>query len=200
MVTAFNPEQQLAFDIRRSIILGAYIREWSMPAYRVLLNHPDRAIHVEIYYFPAADEDDIARFATVGLSNTFRSNGQSIGTEWMLALTAELGDESAERIFTYMCDLLVHHIEVAPDSRIPRVMGESELAPDHWSTRALLLDELRGESEELETIQVGDESIQMIWAVPLTTQEASLILQEGVEAFDSYIEESEYSIIDPCRE
>ncbi|MFD1884934.1 suppressor of fused domain protein [Paenibacillus wenxiniae] len=199
MFTESNHEQQLSFDIRRSILLHAFIQQWSMPAYRVMLNEPDQAIHVEVYYFPAVTEEDVARFATVGLSNTVRSTGQTIGTEWMMALTSDLGDEPVERIFAYICDLLAHHIEVAPHSRIPRVMGESELAPDNWSTRALLLDELRGESEELEAIRIGDEIVQVIWAVPITGQEAGLILQDGVEAFDLYMEDSEYEIIDPCR-
>ncbi len=199
MFTESNQERPFAFDIRRSIILGAFIEAWSMPAYRIHLNQPDQAIHVEIYYFPAVTENEVARFATVGLSNMLRSNGQPIGTEWMLALTSDLGGESVERIFTYVCDLIAHHIEVAPDSRIPRVMGESELAPDNWSARAFLLDELRGEIEELEAIRIGDEVVQVIWAVPITAQESSLIVQEGVEAFDSYMEEAESSIVDPGR-
>ncbi|GBF77379.1 hypothetical protein PA598K_05925 [Paenibacillus sp. 598K] len=39
----------------------------------------------------------------------------------------------------------------------------------------------------------------MLWAVPITAQEASLILREGLEAFDAYIEEIDDSIIDPSR-
>lgn len=192
-------ERELSFDIRRTVILGAYMREWQMPQCRVILSKPETAVHVEIYYFPAAGEDEIARYATVGLSATHRPNGQAVGTEWMMALTADLGGESVDRIFTYLSDLIAHHIETAGDSRIPRVMGESPLAPANWTTAALLLDELTGESEELEEIKVGGEGIQILWAVPITGPESALLLREGVESFDSYIEDIEHSIIDPRR-
>lgn len=194
-----SKERELSFDIRRTVILGAYIREWQMPEYRIILSKPETGVHVEIYYFPAVKEDEIARFATVGLSATHRPNGPLTGTEWMLALTSDLGGEPVDRIFTYLCDLIAHHIESAGDSRIPRVMGESPLAPANWTTTALLLDELRGESEELEEIQVGSGIVQVLWALPVTAQEAALILSGGVEAFDSYIEDIEHSIIDPRR-
>ncbi|TYP73100.1 suppressor of fused domain protein [Paenibacillus methanolicus] len=194
-----NKERALSFDIRRTIILGAFIKEWSMPQYRVILNHPEKAVHVEIYYFPAAGENDVARFSTVGLSNTLRSNGQPIGTEWVMALPYDLGGESVDRIFSYVCDLIAHHIVTSRDSRIPIVMEESKLAPANWSTKAFFLDELRGESEDLEEIQIGNEVIRVVWALPITAQEATLILREGVDAFDSYMAGTEHSIIDPRR-
>jgi hypothetical protein len=78
-------------------------------------------------------------------------------------------------------------------------MEESRLAPANWSTKAFFLDELRGESEDLEEIQIGNEVVRVIWAVPVTPQEATLILREGVEAFDSYMAGNEHSIIDPRR-
>lgn len=199
MFTESSKERELSFDIRRTIILGAFIKEWAMPEYRVVLSKPENAVFVEIYYFPAVNENDVARFATVGLSSTLRSNGQPIGTEWMMALTYDLGGDSVDRIFSYACDLIAHHIETSLDSQIPRVMEESRLAPENWSAKAFFLDELRGESEELEEIQIGNEVVQVIWAIPVTAQEASLILREGVESFDSYIASAEHSIIDPRR-
>jgi hypothetical protein len=78
MFTESSKERELSFDIRRTIILGAFIKEWSMPEYRVILNQSEKAVNVEIYYFPAVSENDVARFATVGLSGTLRSNGQPI--------------------------------------------------------------------------------------------------------------------------
>jgi len=199
MTTEQTKASELAFDIRRSIILGAYMKEWAMPEYRVIMNRSRHETRVEVYYFPAVGEQGIARYATVGLSCTPRADGRLIGTEWMLAVTPELGGASVDRIFTYICDLVAHHIAVSTDSEIPRVMGESALAPSGWTTRALLLDELRGESEALEELRVGSEIVQILWAVPITAEEASLILLEGVEAFDAYIEAIDDSIIDPCR-
>lgn len=200
--TESSKESILALDIRRTIILGTYIKEWSMPEYRVMLSalgKTDKATIIEIYYFPALSENSVARFATVGLSATLRSNGQIVGTEWMMALPDDLGGESVDVIFSYLSDLIAHHIEVSENSLVPRVMKESLLAPTSWNTKAFLLDELRGESEELEQILVGNEVVQVLWAVPVTAQEAALILQEGVEAFDSYMEGIQFSIIDPRR-
>lgn len=202
MRTESSKEDILAFDIRRTIILGAYIKEWSMPEYRVTLSlfgQPDKGTNIEIYYFPPRSGNDVARFATVGLSAVLRANGQRVGTEWMMALVDGLGGESVDVIFSYISDLIAHHIEVVNDDLIPRVMEESPLAPSGWSTKAFLLDELRGESEELEEIAVGSEVVQLLWALPITTQEAALILSKGVEAFDSYMEGIQYSIIDPRR-
>lgn len=208
MNTESSKESLLVFDIRRTIILGAYIKEWSMPEYRVTLSsvrslsqtgQSDKATSIEIYYFPALSENSVARFATVGLSAALRANGQRVGTEWMMALVDDLGGESIDVIFSYISDLIAHHIEVVNDALIPRVMEESQLAPSGWSTKAFLLDELRGESEELEEIAVGSELVRVLWALPITAQEAALILQEGVEAFDKYIESIQFSIIDPRR-
>lgn len=205
MRTASSKEDILAFDIRRTIILGAYIKEWSMPEYRVTLSsfsQPDKGTNIEIYYFPArsgGSGNGVARFATVGLSAALRANGQCVGTEWMMALVDDLGGESIDVIFSYVSDLIAHHIEVVNDDLIPRVMEESQLAPIGWSTKAFLLDELRGESEELEEIAVGSERVRLLWALPITAQEAALILSKGVEAFDTYTEGIQYSIIDPRR-
>lgn len=150
-----SKERELSFDIRRTVILGAYIREWKMPEYRVILSKPETAVHVEVFYFPADDENAVARFATVGLSATHRPNGQAVGTEWVMALTSDLGGESVDRIFTYLCDLIAHHIESAGDSRIPRVMEESPLAPANWTTTAFLLDELRGKVKSWRRFRSG---------------------------------------------
>lgn len=150
-----SKERELSLDIRRTVILGAYIREWKMPEYRIVLSKPETAVHVEVYYFPADAENEVARFATVGLSVTHRPSGQAVGTEWVMALTSDLGGESVDRIFTYLCDLIAHHIESAGDSRIPRVMEESPLAPANWTTTAFLLDELRGKVKSWRRFRSG---------------------------------------------
>ncbi|MDR6725311.1 hypothetical protein J2W91_003810 [Paenibacillus amylolyticus] len=71
--------------------------------------------------------------------------------------------------------------------------------PAGWNATALLIDELRGESESLEQIQVGQETIPLLWVVPITPYEADLILNQGIEDFDVLVESSHFSIIDPCR-
>ncbi|MOA58864.1 Suppressor of fused protein (SUFU) [compost metagenome] len=62
-----------------------------------------------------------------------------------------------------------------------------------------MIDELRGESEDLEQIKIGEEIISVLWIVPITHEEARIILQEDIDAFDVYIEKLQHSIIDPTR-
>lgn len=192
-------EERFSLDIRRTFLLGAYMNEWGMPEHRIVLSKPDRNIHVEIYYFPATVHSGIARFVTVGLSQACRPSGEKVASEWMLALQSNLGGENVERVNSYMADLISHHIENVHDSAVPRVMKSSELAPARWNASAFLLDELRGEKESLEQLHVGDETIELLWAVPLTSFEADLLLNKGVNEFDLWIENSDYSILDPCR-
>lgn len=197
--TESTKENVLSFDIRRTLILGAYIKEWAIPEYRVILQNQEKNIYIEIYYFPPYNENYPARFATVGLSNTSRTTGEYLRTEWMLALENKLGDESIDRIFSYFCDLITHNIEHIDSSVPPRVMSESHLAPEKWKTKAILIDELRGESEHLETLKIGNEEVSVLWVVPISKQESKMILEKGIDAFDDYIEQLSYSIIDPKR-
>lgn len=194
-----SQQEQFSMDIRRTFLLGSYIHEWGMPELRTVLSKPNRGIYIEIYYFPPNTHADIARFATVGLSQACRPSGEKVSSEWMLALQSNLGGESVERVNSYMADLISHHIENVPDSTVPRVMTPSELAPSRWTVTAFLLDELRGESESLEQIYVGHETIPLLWAIPITSYEANLLLSAGLDEFDAFIESSEHSIIDPCR-
>ncbi|MEF3311357.1 suppressor of fused domain protein [Paenibacillus sp. GYB004] len=194
-----SQEKLLNLDIKRTIILNLYMKEWSMPEYRVIMTKPEIGVYIEIYYFPSTNENNPARFATVGLSNSVRKTGKPTETEWMLALTPDMGQESVDRIFSYFCDLLAHTIENVKSSEVPRVMTESALAPENWTAKALLIDELRGESEDLEEIQIGEEIISVLWVIPITDKEARLILEEGIDAFDAYTEKLQHSIIDPTR-
>lgn len=41
-----------------------------------------------------------------------------------MALTYDLGGESVDRIFSYVCDLIAHHIETFHDSPRLSVMGD----------------------------------------------------------------------------
>lgn len=197
--TEKSKEVILSFDIRRSVILSAYIKEWGMPEYRLKMSKNNTHSEVELYFFPAKDKKYPARFATVGLSNFTRKNGKRICTEFMLALESGLGNESIDRVFTYFCDIIAHNIENVEGSEPPRVMSESALAPEKWTTKAILIDELRGESEELEEIILGPEKVSVLWVIPITGNEEKIILNKGIDAFDEYIEKLPYSIIDPVR-
>lgn len=194
---SFTKNDKFAFDVRRSILLSAYMEQWGMPEYRVIMSKTESGVYIEMYLFP--DRGGVSRFVTIGLSNTVYKSGQPAACEWMMALPSDLGGEKAERIFNYFADLIAHHIEIATDLSVPLVMGSSALAPDNWHAKALLLDELRGESDSLEELQVGSEVFPLLWAVPITEKEAAIILEKDIEDFDAIFEKSDYSIIDPCR-
>ncbi|WP_128102749.1 suppressor of fused domain protein [Paenibacillus sp. DCT19] len=198
-VEQLSNEERLSLDIRRTFLLGSYMAEWGMPQFRIILSKPERNVYVEIYYFPAKTQSDVARFVTVGLSQATRPSGDLVAAEWMLALQSDLGGEHVERINTYLADLISHHIENVPNSSIPRVMPPSNIAPAGWNATALLIDELRGENESLEQIHVGQEMIPLLWVVPITPYEADLILNQGIDHFDALVESSSFSIIDPSR-
>ncbi|MGO4530887.1 suppressor of fused domain protein [Paenibacillus sp. 2TAF8] len=192
-------EQRFSLDIQRTYLLGTYMKEWGMPESRIVLSKTERNIHVEIYYFPEVKQSGIARFVTVGLSRAIRPTGEQVAAEWMLALQSDLGGETVDRINSYLADIITHHIEHAPNSDIPRVMGSSPLAPAEWNATALLIDELRGENESLEHIHIGQEIVPLLWIIPITAKEADLILEQGIDEFDNHVENSDDSIIDPRR-
>lgn len=133
-----------------------------MPEYWITLMKPE-TVQIEIYFFPAVEEKGVARFATVGLSGSHLFSRQMEGTEWVMAMPGDLGGETLERIFAYLCELIAHHLEAAPGSPIPRLMDESRHMLAYWPLHAPLLEKLIEESEELEEIQIGDEVIRILW-------------------------------------
>lgn len=191
-------EEALSLDLRRTLVLGRYLQAWSMREYRIVMTGRQGRARIEIYFFPPAASGQPARFATVGLSRLRHGSG-AVHAEWMMALEEGLGGESVDRVCAYLCDLIAHSIENTDGAEPPRVMGASPLAPEKWTAKAILIDELRGESEALERIAVGSETVELQWVVPISQKEAALILDQGIDAFDAHVEGMAHSIIDPAR-
>jgi Suppressor of fused protein (SUFU) len=189
------------FDILRTIVLGAYIKSWGMPELRLDFSRNGVTPPcVEMHYFPGSADQHPARFATVGLSREKRRDGEQTGIEFLMALPSDLGGETSDVVFNYFADVIAHNIESAKNSITPRVIQSTTLAPTQWTTTALLIDELRGEDDSIETIMVGSQKVTVQWVVPITQNEAKLILLNGVEAFDQAEGISEYSLIDVRRQ
>jgi len=63
----------------------------------------------------------------------------------------------------------------------------------------LLIDDPRGEPEDVGTFHVGQQVISLLWLVPIYGAEVEFIRKHGVEAFDALCAEAELSLVDVSR-
>lgn len=188
---------ELEYDIRRTIILGAYMDHWGMPKTRNLLTRDTR--QVELYSFPPLPNDNVHRFATVGLSSCVFDDGRSCDAELLLTLPEAVASEKPDTIINYVFDIAAYVLEsLGRSPKSEDVVPESQLAPEGWP-EAILFDEPRGEPESLESFHVGVQHVNLLWLVPIFGSEYSLIKTEGVAAFDSAAEKLEFSLVEVRR-
>jgi hypothetical protein len=191
--------QELSFDIYRSIVLGKYMLGWGMPEYRVRSFSTKQEFPIEIYYFPEFCNKGVIRFATIGMALARSPDNKGIDHEWFLALGSDLPKQMVDRVFEYMADLVANNIEVCKNRYPLRVLDASQLAPSEWTTKSVLIDEPRGEPDDMQMISVGTQEYNLQWIVPVTQQEAAYIHKNGIESFDQLVESAELSIIDTYR-
>jgi hypothetical protein len=190
---------ELRFDIYRSIVLGKYMPFWGMPEYRVQSLSVKQELPIEIYYFPEIHNKGIIRFATIGMALAKSPDERDIGHEWFLVLASDLSEQMIDRVFEYMADLVANNIEVCKNRHPVRILDSSQLAPPEWTTKSVLIDEPRGEPDEMQMISIGTQEYDLQWIVPVTQQEAAYIHENGIERFDQIVEDTELSIIDTYR-
>lgn len=188
---------KLVFDIRRTLILGAYMRHWGMPEFRWISRREDHAI--EVYSFLPRKDEVVHRFATVGVSAVNREDGKPANYELFMTLPHELGGASADEVVSFMLDVAVYSYRKDVRCSVGATVPETPLMPAQWRPKALLFDELRGEPEELSHILIGAQSIEVLWLVPIYGDERELVVSEGIEAFDLLDAQSEWSVADPRR-
>ncbi|AGC48774.1 hypothetical protein MYSTI_07502 [Myxococcus stipitatus DSM 14675] len=176
-------------DLRRTVVLGAYLRHWGMPLDRQRFSRETDI--VEVYLFPATAESPVARVATVGASSFAREGGTR--SEFLLVLSADLGGATFEEVAGFLMDFVLYSrrddVEVQPGRAVP----PSPLVPKSWPTRALLVDEALGEDEEFERLHLGPQHIELWWLVPLHEAEHAFIQKEGFDAFSELLDASESS-------
>ena len=188
---------ELEYDIRRTIILGAYMDHWGMPKTRNLLTRDSR--RVELYSFPPLPKDNVHRFATVGLSSCIFEDGRSCDAELLLTLPDAVASEQPDTIINYVFDIASYVLDSLRRSpKSEDVVPESQLAPEGWP-KAILFDEPRGEPESLESFHVGAQHVNLLWLVPIFGSEYSLIKSEGVADFDRAAEKLEFSLVEVRR-
>jgi hypothetical protein len=184
-------------DVRRSIILGAYIHRWGIPDFRVKTQRQDHI--AEVYSFPPRRGGPVHRFATVGVSAATRADGKRADWELLMVLPGSLAGASTNEVASFIFDVMAYSyradVNFSPGQTIP----ETPLAPKAWEPRALLLDEPRGETEGLSSTHVGHQHVKLIWLVPIYGDELALIEEQGLREFYRRERDSEWSLADPDR-
>lgn len=195
-----DSDNQFRFDIYRTIVLGHYLKHWGMPEYRKVVGRDDGS-SFEIHTFPSSPKKHVYHIATVGLAEQARPDGSKQGHEYFMTLDERLGGASRDEVFDYVADLCAHSIVNLPRAQPPRVLGPSALAPPEWTTKALLIDEPRGETEEFHRIAIGEiHEVECLWLVPLHEREYRFILEKGIDAFDELEQSAAHSIADVNRQ
>lgn len=191
---------ELAFDIRRAILLSAYMNHWGQPECRESIARDDERI--ELYTFPGDEDSNITRLSTIGLSacKTETETGTSNNdAELLLVLPKEVACEQTEKITHYLFDIASYVINTLETPlEIGTTIPESSLAPDGWP-KALLFDEPRGEPEVLGSFQVGRQCIDLFWLIPIYGGEYQVIKRDGLKVFDELAESSSISLVDVDR-
>lgn len=193
-----NMDSDRAFlaDVRRALVLGAYMHAWGMPRDRVVSTKGPTT--VEVYSFPGHSADEVTRFATFGVLSAL---GELRRVEFLAVLPSDLAGASVREVALMMLGAV--EAVAAIDERVSLVgtTFESFDMPAVWGTRAILLDEPRGEVESISTIAVGGgEFVEVLWVVPIHAAELDLIAREGLGAFDELVQAAEWSLAEPRRD
>ncbi len=191
--------EQLAFDIRRSILLASYLQHWGQPLNRSISMKEGSLLGVEVYEFPAQN-DGVHRFATIGVSCQTLDSGSSANWELLFCLPPGLGGADATSVVDYQLDIMAYSLRAEVDMKVGTLIPVSTLAPNAWTTKALLVDEARGEAEEMYFHSIGRKRVELLWLVPLTGSEYDLVKSKGVDAFDRLEAESHVSLLDVNRD
>jgi len=184
-------------DVRRAILLGAYVRAWGVPINRSLARRGSEII--EVYAFPGRKDERVNRFATVGVSALRRDGDKLANWELLLVVPADNGGASEGEVISFLVDTASYSLRSDVRFNVGQTIPPSPLLPSCWGARALLLDDPRGEAAELSDSHVGIQHIKLVWLVPIHTDERDLILSRGIEAFDHAEAATQWSLADPNR-
>jgi hypothetical protein len=184
-------EKQLSQDVRRTIILSRCLNEWGMPDKRILSKKDDDVI--EFYSFPPSPKTSVWRIVSIGMSGV----KETIYKNWfelLFILDDETNKTTFEEIANFLMDLFAHSLKVNVTFEPEKTIPETPLMPTSILPKAVLLDEPRGEVEELERFIVGNQQVDLIWVIPIYGTEQQLIVKEGIEAFDKLQEKAAFSL------
>jgi len=192
-------EQQFSYDIRRSILLAKYIHHWGQPSKRTVSIKEGMDGRVEVYEFPP-QQNGVYRIVTIGVSCQTQELGATANWELLFCLPEDLGGTNSESAVHYLLDIMAYSLRADVGMKVGALIPESSLAPGSWSTKAILIDEARGEDEEMSSINIVQQTVDLLWMVPLTRNEYSLIKNKGIEEFDRIEAASDVSLLDVNRD
>ena len=185
-------------DVMRAVLLAAYMRQWGMPSRRTRAYHPKDDHLIDVYVFTESAAMPVHRFVTA-CASWFSDQPASEGKELMLALPDGLGGATEDEVCRFVLDVAAYLRARRRGEEPPMTVPETPLAPRAWKARALLIDEVRGESEELASIAIGAVEVELLWVVPIFASEYAFIKAEGFEAFDEKAQDAELSLVDVDR-
>jgi len=186
-------ERQLAFDVKRAIVLGTYIDHWGFPTSRAVVRAEDQVL--ELYSFPAEEKSGgVDRIATVGVSDAFDQGAGKSGIELVLPWHAHpertvgedlipVVEDAATRIYR---ERTLDQGFFLPAPRRPRWLAAS----------MLLIDEPVDEPASLATIPFAAAHVHVLRVVPIYSPEARLIDAQGLDAFDDLLKQSGCNVLD----
>jgi len=193
-----DKERRLSLDIKRSIFLASFIKHWGQPSKRTISAKKGEEHGVEVYEFPPQN-DGIYRIVTIGVSSQALVSGHTANWELLLCLPESLGGTDSVTAVNYLLDIMAYSLRPDVEMKIGTLIPESSLAPCSWNTKAILVDEARGEAEEISSFTIGQQFIELLWLIPLTGNEYEFIKSKGIEEFDRIESKSDVSLLDVNR-
>jgi hypothetical protein len=218
-----SQDENLNFDIKRSIILAEYIKCWGMPETRNIMSQSKDAgdplshknMPVELYVFPGEDMDQVTRVVTIGLSSCQFNDDKYCNNELLMVLPFDVVDDQWEAVSGYLFELssyivntlgrnvkseeLISESWVSENKIAEALSSDKKSAPDGWPS-ALLFDDPRGEPNELNQFYIGMQHVTLSWVVPIFSSEYELIKSGGIESFDAAVTGAEISLVEVRRE
>jgi len=170
-----------------------------MPEFRTITRKEGEP-NVELYVFPGNKDNNIVRYATIGVSQQSVLKKKNELHELMIALPKNIGGAGTKEVEDYILDLMAYSVSNDTNFTSEMVIPSIRRVPLIWRQNAVLVDEPSAEAEELQSFSIGKENIRLLWLLPIYSSEAEKIKQEGLEWFDEKIEESELSVIDLARD
>ena len=187
MIEAFAAQPEL-FDL--------YVGIWGHPAEDLWVQHADsaREFHVLTFVGPSA----VARVVTLGLGSCPSEDGTDLGVELLLVLgKKELSEIGSDRVGAFVTDIATHLLRHSVRPMEGSVIPRTSIAP--WEPDALVFDVPRGEPESLENVVADGRALRLVWAIPAYADEARLVQENGLEALDSLVEQSNFTLADVRR-